>query len=512
MAFTLAGFPCAQPVRSKLASEPRDPPFRPPRFPRNGGFDSFAADMNTRKNRSPWPLAVLALAAVGAYAYWTVEIEPDAVRARPKGGVGELEALASREDTNVLFILIDTLRADRMSAYGYARETTPFLSKLSSTSIRFGRNIAQSSWTKASMASLWSSQTPLRVGITRFDETISDDVEMPAEILAEAGFKTVGLYRNGWVNPSFNFQQGFEKYYKPLSGRINPQLQRMRPNAGAHGNDESVVLDAKEFLRIHGKTSRWFLYLHLMDVHEYTYDQESALFGSGVSDIYDNSILREDWVVSTLYEYLADRGLLENTIVVVLSDHGEAFGERGYEGHAREVFPETTETPVIISLPFALEREIVVPMQTSNMDIWPTLLELMGLPLPSRELDGYSRFEEILALARGETPPAREESTIAHLDENWGTPGGKPSPAISIVEGDHRYVSGIGLNGQRFEVLLSREDGMKTNQLAAKPELAERMRARASEAIAETSNYEKQTIELDRMQLDQLRALGYQLP
>jgi len=198
--------------------------------------------------------------------------------------------------------------------------------------------------------------------------------------------------------------------------------------------------------------------------------------------------------------------------VVVISDHGEAFGERGYEGHAREVFPETTETPVIISLPFALEREIVLPMQTSNMDIWPTLLELMGLPLPSGPIDGVSRFEEIMAIARGEALAAREESTIAYLDENWGTPGGKPLPAISIVDGDHRYVAGTGLNGQKFEVLLSREDGMRTNQLAAKPELAEQMRAKAQKALAETSAYETETIELDRMQLDQLRALGYQLP
>ena len=85
-----------------------------------------------------------------------LEVAPDAVRTRPKGGVEALEALASREDTNVLFILVDTLRAERMSAYGYARDTTPFLSKLSSTSIRLGKNIAQSSWTKASMASMWS--------------------------------------------------------------------------------------------------------------------------------------------------------------------------------------------------------------------------------------------------------------------------------------------------------------------------------------------------------------------
>jgi len=471
--------------------------------------------MTDKKNRRLWPFFLVALAALGLYAYTAVEVEPDAVASRPSGGIAEIEALADRDDTNILFVVIDTLRAERMSAYGYERDTTPFLSKLASSGIRFGRNIAQSSWTKSSMASMWSSRTPLRVGITRFDETISDEVQMPAEILADAGFKTVGLYRNGWVNPSFNFQQGFEKYYRPLAGYQDPQIQRMRPNAQAHGNDESVVADATEFLRIHGKTSRWFLYLHLMDVHEYTYDRESALFGNGVSDIYDNSILREDWVVSKLYDYLGQQGLLDKTIVVVISDHGEAFGERGYEGHAREVFPETTETPVIISLPFALKEGIVIPTRTDNMDVWPTVLELIGIPVPSDDLDGRSRRDAILATARGEAPPEGadgEETSVAYLDENWGTPGGERMPAVSVIEGNFRYVTGSGLNGRRFEVLLSTDDGQRMDQLTAHPEEAERFREKARALLAQKSAFEKQTIELDRMQLDQLRALGYQLP
>ena len=310
--------------------------------------------MTTDTKRRIWPILLAGAGALALYAYSTIHVEAEPTDDRPKGGAAEIEALADREDTNVLFIVVDTLRAQRMSAYGYERDTTPFLSKLAASGIRFERNIAQSSWTKSSMASMWSARTPLHVGVTRFNHTISDQVEMPAEILSEAGFKTVGLYRNGWVNPSFGFAQGFEKYYKPLGGYGDPQIRRMRPNADLAGTDESVVADAIEFLRIHGKSSRWFLYLHLMDVHEYTYDQESALFGNAVSDIYDNSILREDWVVSTLYDYLGKQGLLEKTIFVLISDHGEAFGERGFEGHAREVFPESTETPFIIGLPFKL--------------------------------------------------------------------------------------------------------------------------------------------------------------
>ncbi|MBY0402075.1 sulfatase [Myxococcota bacterium] len=468
--------------------------------------------MTTESRRRYWPLLLAAAAAIGLYAYTTIDVESDPTKTRPKGGVAELETLAERDDTNILFIVVDTLRAERMSAYGYERVTTPFLTKLASTGIRFERNIAQSSWTKSSMASMWSSRTPLRVGVTRFNHTISDQVQMPAEILKEAGFKTIGLYRNGWVNPSFGFSQGFEKYYKPLGGYQDPQIQRMRPNAQLSGTDESVMADATEFLRIHGKTSRWFLYLHLMDVHEYTYDQESALFGNSVSDIYDNSILREDWVISTLYDYMGRQGLLEKTIVVLISDHGEAFGERGFEGHAREVFPETTETPFIVSLPFELSPGVVVKTRSSNVDVWPTLLDLIGLSSPETDLDGVSRREAILAAIEGAEAPKDEAVSIAFLDENWGTPGGERLASVSIVDGPLRYVSGSALNGRPYEVLLSSEDGSKSNQLATKPDDAERLRATAKEVLEQKSAFESKEIKLDQMQLDQLRALGYQLP
>jgi arylsulfatase A-like enzyme len=366
------------------------------------------------------------------------------------------------------------------------------------------------------MASLWTSRTPLHAGVTKFDDTIAKEVLMPAEILAEAGFKTVGLFRNGWVNAQFGFDQGFEKYYKPLGGYQDQRIRRMRPNSQQVGTDESMVADAVEFLRIHGKTTRWFLYVHLMDVHEYTYDKESAQFGTAVPDIYDNSILREDWVISTLYDYLASQGLLEKTLIVLASDHGEAFGERGYEGHARELFPETTETPVIISFPFALSKPIVLDRRTTNMDIWPTVLELMGLSIQADDLDGRSHRQEIIALARGSAPTEpeadAEKASVAFLDENWGVPGGERMAAVTIVEDDFRYVSGTGWNGQPYERLLSMADGQRQNVLKANPEVAKRLREQARDFLAQKPVHESEVIELDEMQLDQLRALGYQLP
>ena len=276
--------------------------------------------MGNKSSGRVWPLSLIAAAAIGTYFYLSVDFTSKASDTRATGGVEDLAALADQDDTNVLFILVDTLRAERMSAYGYERDTTPFLSKLAATGIRFDHHIAQSSWTKSSMASLWTSLNPIRSGVTKFNHAISSEATMPAEIMSEAGFKTVGLYRNGWVHGYFGFDQGFDKYYRPMGNLINKAIQQMRPNVQAHGTDESLIGDAIEFLRIHGKSSRWFLYMHLMDLHEYTYDEESALFGNTVSDLYDNSILRTDWIISKLYEFMTERGLLENTIVVVLSD------------------------------------------------------------------------------------------------------------------------------------------------------------------------------------------------
>ena len=238
--------------------------------------------MGNKSSGRVWPLSLIAAAAIGIYLYFSVDFTSKASDTRATGGVEDLAALADQDDTNVLFILVDTLRAERMSAYGYERDTTPFLSKLAATGIRFDHHIAQSSWTKSSMASLWTSLNPIRSGVTKFNHAISSEATMPAEIMSEAGFKTVGLYRNGWVHGYFGFDQGFDKYYRPMGNLINKAVQQMRPNVQAHGSDESLIGDAIEFLRIHGKSSRWFLYMHMMDLHEYTYDEESALFGNTV--------------------------------------------------------------------------------------------------------------------------------------------------------------------------------------------------------------------------------------
>ena len=459
-----------------------------------------------------WPWLLAAGAIVLAFLSTLFEIRTVELEPRPLGSVEDIASLRERSDTNLLFILIDTLRADHLGSYGYARDTSPALDGLAANGVRFGRQLAQSSWTKASMASLWTARYPAGTGVTRYDHVIPDEARLPAEILKEAGFATAGIFRNGWVASTFGFQQGFEVYTRPVPGPMAPRLRIKNPTIKQRGTDEDGIGSALEFLRIHGD-ERWFLYLHLMDVHEYLYDEESAIFGSGYGDVYDNSIRRVDDLIGVLLAHVANMGLRDKTLVVIAADHGEAFQERGYEGHAREVHRETTEVPFLLSLPFRLEPGVVVEARTANVDIWPTLLDLVGLSMPP-DVDGRSLLPDILASARGEPSPDGQRTAIAHLDQTWGRQGEAPRPMLAVTEGTLRYVRVRNATGHLEQLFDADGDPAELRDRAAEdPESLARLRS-AADAYMETKPPwgEAPTREIDQLELNQLRALGYAIP
>ncbi len=432
---------------------------------------------------------------------------------RASGSVADIEQLRERKDVNVLFILVDTLRADRLGSYGYERDTSPALDRLANAGVRFDRHLSQSTWTKSSMASIWTGLYPARTGIERYDDVIPDVARMPAEILSDAGFQTLGLWRNGWVASTFGFDQGFDVYQRPISTPLPPNLRRENPTLNEKGTDQSLIEAAIEFLRVSGQ-KRWFLYLHLMDLHEYIYDAESALFGSSHSDIYDNSIRWTDGSLEALFVVLSEMGQLDNTIIAVVSDHGEAFLERGVEGHARDVYRETTEVPFLLSLPMRLEPGVVIQARTQNVDVWPTILDLLGLALP--ETDGRSFLPEILASAAGQAPDEKGRIAISDLDQNWAQRDSEPLPAIAVVEDSFRYVRVKRSDGEPdIEQLFdAKEDPRELrNRADDEPETFERLRAAADAYVAEKPSWgDAPTREISELELNLLRALGYKLP
>lgn len=429
---------------------------------------------------------------------------------RPEGGAAEIATLAARDDLNVLFVLIDTLRADRLGAYGYHRETSPNIDALAADGLRFSKHLSQSSWTKCSMASLWTGSYPQRTGVTRSAQVISDDVRMPAEILKEAGYRTFAIWRNGWIRPAFGFDQGFEVYHSPRASPIPASVRRERPAASVVGTDQDTVHSAIEFLRTHAN-ERWFLYLHLMDVHQYVYDEDTALFGTSYSDIYDNSIRWVDRVLASLIRQLDARGLRDRTVIVLAADHGEAFGEHGREGHARDVYGEVTTTPLIVSFPFRLEPGLVVGTTTENVDLWPTLLDLLGLPHLD-DADGRSRKPEILAAAAGSPPPPEQGTRFAHIDQNWGRSSRDPSPMVSVSEWPYRLFRWEGdVEPQLYDI--SQDPAEQVDLREDRPEIAARLLKLVDDYLETPPASWAGTgeVEIDPQELEQLRALGYKV-
>ncbi len=462
-------------------------------------------------------LGALVVIALGLYLSGVLQIEVTNDDRRPKGTIDQIASFRDRKDLNVLFILTDTLRAQRLHTYGYSRETSPTFDYMASTGVRFARHLAQSSWTKCSMASLWTGLYPQRTGVLRSPHATPEGALMPAEILREAGFRTAGLWRNGWVAPSFGFNQGFEVYERPTAKPMPRNVRVENPHITLEGTDNDVVDGAEEFLRVHGR-ERFFLYVHLMDVHQYLYDTKSAVFGASYSDIYDNSVLHTDAVIGRLLTIFANQGLLEKTLVVLAADHGEAFGERGIEGHAREVFREETEIPLILGFPFRLEQGVVVENRSRNVDVWPTLLDLLGLPgLP--DADGRSLVPEILAAATGRKI-SDDEPGFAHLERGWGRPESPSRPTVAVTKGPYRFVLQLAPGAARDARVEWLFDGAsdpaeRKNLIEDRPEVASELRALADAYLEKTPPAwvgKAADVELDEREAAELRALGYAVP
>ena len=455
---------------------------------------------------SRWTYIVLALGLGLAAVVSQFELS----RPLPAGDVRDLQGLRERDDVNVVFIVIDTLRADHLSSYGYERPTSPNLDALAAGGVRFASVECQSSWTKASMASLWLGAYPERTGVTRYDHALPEAARVPAEILKEAGFVTAGIWRNGWVADNFGFAQGFDLYERPTPSQTPERMQRRTPSSHPLlGTDLDATESALEFVRSRSH-ERFFLYIHYMDVHQYLYDEASALFGVEYLDAYDNAIHWVDRNIAILVNGLAERGLLDRTLIVVVSDHGEAFFEHGTEGHARNLYREVAETPWIMLLPFRLEPGIVVPQTVRNVDVWPTILDLLGLP-PIPGAEGRSTLPLMLAAGGAEAPPDWDDAAFGQLDQTWGQTKAPPRPLVSVREGPYRLVRRVGVDTPA-ELFDRRSDPEERFDIASeRPEEVERLSGRVDDflALPPAPWGDAPEVEVDQMRLMQLRALGY---
>jgi choline-sulfatase len=307
------------------------------------------------------------------------------------------ERLLANGRPNLVLIVVDTLRADDTTPYGSAHPTTPELSRWARRGVVFERVLAQSSWTKISMASLFTSLWPRSHGLHEPRDGLAENALTLAEVLRASGYATWGVQTNGWLHASFGFEQGFDRYRFP-KGAGEPTLGA----ASLWPHADRVVEEAGRLLAERDPSQPFFLYLHFMDVHEYAAPPEFKRFGTDARGAYRAAILWVDDAVRRVRLLLEDAGVLDRSLLVLASDHGEAFGEHGVHGHARSVLTAEVRVPLLLRFPFPTPPQRVTS-QVRNLDLAPTLLELLSVEVPK----GFEGRSLVPLLAGSATEPDR---------------------------------------------------------------------------------------------------------
>lgn len=443
---------------------------------------------------------LLALALVAASLACARAVAPDQIQQR----------LAALGRPNVVFILVDTLRADYTTPYGFPKDTTPELERWARRGALFERCRSQSSWTKMSMASIMTSLWPHDDGIREARDGLGPNALTLAEVLQQAGYATYAVQTNGWLHQSFGFQQGFDRYVFPKGGG-DPRLGV--PSLWA--NADRVYEEAAHVLETLDRHRPFFLYLHFMDVHEYASPPEFKVYGTDDRGAYLAAIRWVDDTVQRIREKLAAEGYLDHTVIVFDADHGEELGEHGIHGHARNVLMPVVGVPLVIRLPFRVAPAIRVHTQVRNLDVAPTILALAGVPIPG-SFEGRSLLP--LMMGKGDAAdrisfaalgvPLFPDSSVqaSVTDGRWmyarnaTAPPGKP----------HAYEAHAVAPGAEFLFDQSVDPGDNVNLLKLEPAEARRMRALLDRHLAERRRgVVERGVRIDPEIAKRLRAMGY---
>jgi arylsulfatase A-like enzyme len=339
---------------------------------------------------------------------------------------------------NIVMYLVDTLRADRLGCYGAKQPTSPTLDAFVRGATLFARAIAQSTWTRPSVASILTGLAPPAHGVETLADRLPEAAVTLPTILRAAGYRTAAFSTNPQVSAATGLAQGFDDF-------------DLRPSGTRSGEMNRLVL---RWLDQHRGRSPFFLYIHTIDPHA-PYDPPPALasrFAPGVppgagsveevhrayaargeerarraaqlSQLYDGEVAETDHSFGELLAALRSRGLYDSALVVFVADHGEEFDEHGDLGHGNNLFAQTLDVPMVVKWPGQTRGERVAEV-AQQVDLLPTVLRAAALE-PPRGLPGIDL--RLLAAGRGGKRRAFSHLTYEGRD------------GVSLVEGDWKLI------------------------------------------------------------------------
>ena len=319
----------------------------------------------------------------------------------------------------VFLITVDTLRADHLGSYGYERNTSPFLDRLAADGVLFERAIAQWPKTGTSLASLFVGRYPQSTGMTHHAAIeIPDEYLTLPELFRQAGYTTLGVVGNAVLDSDLGWDQGFDEYLQPW--RLSEELPESRLEWKELLSARSLNQLALPLLERHAGDEKLFMWLHYMDPHGpfyllewggenpfigdryYTGDQRVGSWfprRSWIGDNdevryyvaqYDANVLVTDTYAQEFLERVEQMGLLEDSLVVFTSDHGEALGQHDYMGHGKVPYNTGVHVPLFFYSPNGELAGTRIETPVELIDIYPTLRDLIAAEDAPADLEGES--------------------------------------------------------------------------------------------------------------------------
>jgi arylsulfatase A-like enzyme len=401
------------------------------------------------------------------------------------------------EPPSVLLLSLDTLRADHVGAYGYARATTPALDRLAARGVLFEQAIAHFPSTTASHMTMLTSLEPCAHGVLVPGSVLGPGVPTLAEAFAARGWATVAVTENALIRGESGFNRGFDSYRDILPTGADPL-----------GLFTEVLARARSWLARHGERP-FFMFLHTYQVHIpykvpphyrdlFPVPADASEARRQEAD-YDAGLRHADDLLGGFVDALAADGLLGRTLLVVTSDHGTEFDEHGGIGHARGVYEEQVRVPLVLHHPVLATGGRRVRAQVGLVDLAPTLLDLVGAAAPET-FSGTSLAAAVRGV--GELPAARP----LFAEQLWG-------PRQTLLRSDgHAWIQ--------------KADGLELYDLGSDPreqrDVAAERAARVAEGARRIATFRHECLErsfalragagekpLEPERRDALRALGY---
>jgi arylsulfatase A-like enzyme/tetratricopeptide (TPR) repeat protein len=445
----------------------------------------------TRRPRWPWIVLPVVLAAA---AVAVLKLAPRAPAAR----VAALWSERGVAKPNVLLITLDTTRADHLACYGYPGVATPNLDAIAGRGVLFEQAATATPLTLPAHSTIMTGMYPTYHGVRVNGNTaLGDDQTTLAEVLAGQGYETGAFIAAFVLDGRWGLKQGFAHYDDQFDLKKYKHLdlgEVQRP-----GNE---VVDAALAWLEAEKSKPFFAWVHLYDPHVPYAPPEpyaSAYSRRGPTGPYDGEIAFMDEQVGRLTGWLAKNGLDRSTVVVFVGDHGEALGSHGEGTHGFFAYDYALHVPLVVAAPFDALWGKRVPSQVSTVDIFPTILDLVGAA-SSVKTQGRSLAGLLFEPKSDDEVPAYGEAMASSIQFGW-------SPLYALRTPRYKYI-----DAPRPELYdLSRDAGELDNVIAASPDVARRMKGELVRLMAETGRDAPapQAADLDKETMERLSALGY---